>query len=409
MPRSRLLPLLPAAFLLACGEPSATNSAFATRDSAGLTIAENDLGQLTASCELDSVPRVSIGGVEDSEDDFLYRVMGATRLSDGRIVVVNQGTQEVRWYGRDGRLVGRAGREGRGPGEFSAAFIIAQTTGDTVWVGDSQPWQWHVFGPEMSFVRTVRLDPAEINFPRAYAILDDGRQLFARSSLGHLGEWQLDSLTVMRYRADGNVVDTVMRLPYGRYGNPDGPETRLFMQPWFEGTAHLVGGGDRAIVATWGEPELTVYRIGVTMTPLQVIRWTTGDRTISQADVEAARTRTLNQYPDLDPRMKKIMIDPMVNPERPVADRFPAMAGMELARDGRIWVREYVKPDTVVPSHSPWIGFDQGGRAVCRAELPSLGNAGEIGADYILRLDRDSLGVERVQEYRLGAPAGVPG
>jgi hypothetical protein len=106
--------------------------------------------------------------------------------------------------------------------------------------------------------------------------------------------------------------------------------------------------------------------------------------------------------------MKAMMIDPMVNPERPVADRFPAMAGLELARDGRIWVREFQKPTVSPAVLNPWIAFDRAGRAVCRAELPSLGNAGEIGADYILRLDEDSLGTERVQEFRLGAPASMP-
>lgn len=396
--------LLALAPLLACSPTSEPREAFISRDSAGIAIAENTMEMVTAECVADSVPTVWIGGQEDDDDYFLYRVMGSARLSDGRIVVVNQGTQEVRWYGPDGKLVGRAGREGRGPGEFTAAFLIYHTTGDTVWVGDYSPWQWHVFGPDMQFHRTVRTQPSEVNNPDLSAVLADGQQFMAQGALGRTGNFVMDSMALVRYDADGVLRDTIAKMPSGRYGQTDDDPGSIWMQPWFEAHALAEGIGDRMVVATWNMPELTVYRVAESVTPALIIRWTTGDRAIPSNAVEAARERLANQYPDLDPAMKARMIDPMIDPARPVADRFPALSGIITGRDGRIWVRTYQAPGAAI---NEWIAFSAEGRAECRMSLPVSTDGSfavsEIGADYLLASGRDSHGVEWVAEYRIRA------
>jgi hypothetical protein len=398
----RLLPLLALATVLACSPATESREAFISRDSAGIAIAENTMEMVTAECMADSVPTVRIGGQEDDDDYFLYRVMGSDRLSDGRIVVVNQGTQEVRWYGPDGKLVGRAGRAGQGPGEFSDAFLVYHTTGDTVWVGDYRPWQWHVFGPDMQFHRTVRMMPNEINSPRIAAVMADGQQLFGVSRVGQRENFAMDSVSIQRHASDGSLIDTVLTMPFGRMGQMGGDPSSIWMAPWFEPSAQAEGIGNRFVVATWGEPELTVYRVDQGFTPARIIRWTTGDRAIPSNAVESARERLANQYPDLDPAMKARMIDPMIDPARPVADRFPALSGIITGRDGRIWVRTYQAPGAVT---NEWIAFTAEGRAECRMSLPVSTDGSfavsEIGADYLLASGRDSLGVEWVGEYRI--------
>jgi hypothetical protein len=283
---------------------------------------------VSAECVADTVPTVRIGGQEDDDDYFLYRVMGTARLSDGRIVVVNQGTQEVRWYGPDGKLVGRAGRAGQGPGEFSDAFLISHSIGDTVWVGDYRPWQWHVFGPDMKFHRTVRNAPTEVNSPDMHAIMADGQQLFGVGALGRRGNFEMDSITILRFGADGALRDTVLRIPSGRFGQTDPRPGSVWMQPWFESFARAEGIGSRFVVATWGEPELIVYEVGERFSPVRIIRWTTGDRSIPASAVDAAREKLTNQYPDLDPAMKAQLIDPMIDPARPVAEKPPESRGV---------------------------------------------------------------------------------
>ncbi|HET9065517.1 MAG TPA: hypothetical protein VFN22_06850 [Gemmatimonadales bacterium] len=391
--RALLLLLL----IVACaGSPDAA-PAFVTRDSAGITIAENVMADVTSRCTVDSVPVVRIGGDQDSDDDFLYRVMGTSRLSDGRIAVVNQGTQEVRWYDSTGVLVGRAGRAGRGPGEFTDAFLMVRMPGDTLWVGDYRPWQWHIFGPDMTFVRSVVTTPSEINSPDIYAVFDDGQQVFGTSRIGQRVSWAMDSVTIKRFTPDGILRDTVVSVPTGRLGQTAG-EGSVWMRPWFEGAAQAEGSGDRLAVATWGEPELVIYHVGDQVTPSLIIRWTTADRTVTDSAVTAAREKLANQYPDLSAEMKAQMVDPLISAKRPVAERYPAVTRIVMGTDGRIWVRGYAPSEATTRE---WIAFSREGRAVCRAELPEVDYLYEIGRDYLLTHERDSLGVERVVEYRL--------
>lgn len=393
-PIRAILPLLLAS---ACAGSPAEVPAFTTRDSAGVTIAENVTTAVTSSCPVDNVPIVRIGGMDDSDDQLLYRVMGGSRLTDGRIALVNQGTQEVRWYDSTGVLVGRAGRQGRGPGEFQEAFLMFRTRGDTLWVGDYRPWQWHLFGPDMTFVRTVVTTPTEINSPRLAAIFDDGQQLFGNSAPGQRASWAMDSVALRRYGPDGAILDTVMTLPTGRLGQTVEQPGSVWMGPWFESSAQVDGSGDRFAVATWDQPELVVYQISDRVVPTLVIRWTTGDRTITNTAVKAARDKLANQYPGLSADMKARLIDPMIDPKRPVAERYPAVSGIVVGKDGRIWVRRYAPPEAT--THQ-WIAFSSEGQALCRAELPEL-EVYEIGRDYLLGHQRDSLGVERVVQYRM--------
>lgn len=389
------IPLIPLA-VIACASPGNV-SQFTERDSAGLVIAENNLEAFTGRCVADTMPALTIGGEDSDDDHFLYRVMGTTRLSDGRVAVVNQGTQEVRWYGPDGSLVGRAGREGQGPGEFTEAFLMQAMPGDSVWVGDYPPWQWHVFGPDMKFHRTVRLHPSEINSPRFSAVMDDGQQIFsAEGRSSRRDNFEMDSVPLHRFGADGVLLDTAIVIPTGRWGQL-GPQPNAFwLQPWFETSARADGRGSTFIVATWNQPELTVYRVGENFTPERVIRWTTSDRSIPAADVDAAIEDVVTRYPDLEPAMKAMMIDPMIHPDRPVAESYPAVASLVVGRDGRIWVRAHSRPEDDAQT---WLAFSAEGRAECRMELPRL-DIWEFGADYFLTHAEDEDGLELVRMYR---------
>ena len=51
---------------------------------------------------------------------MLHYARDATKLSDGRIVVANGGSDELRIFDRSGTHVGTWGGQGEGPGEFTA-------------------------------------------------------------------------------------------------------------------------------------------------------------------------------------------------------------------------------------------------------------------------------------------------
>ena len=90
-----------------------------TQDGTGVAIVENarppDGSRL--GWRVGPEPVVSIGQREGGDAYMLFRVTDATRLSDGRVVVVNGGS-ELRVFDGAGTHVATWGRLGDGPGEF---------------------------------------------------------------------------------------------------------------------------------------------------------------------------------------------------------------------------------------------------------------------------------------------------
>ena len=105
-PLLRVVAFAGALTLPACsdaGSPGAES--IVVQDSAGVAVITNDLGRLTGSCSMAAEPRLTIGDRAGDETHELYRVFGATVLGDGRIALVNQGSQELRIYSPEGGLL----------------------------------------------------------------------------------------------------------------------------------------------------------------------------------------------------------------------------------------------------------------------------------------------------------------
>ncbi|MEX0892159.1 MAG: hypothetical protein WEB88_08305 [Gemmatimonadota bacterium] len=78
-----------------------------------------------------------IGAADGEAPYLLTNIRGATRLSDGRIVVVDGATFELRAFTTDGRHAWSAGGEGGGPGEVSwYPLYFRELPGDTLQIED---------------------------------------------------------------------------------------------------------------------------------------------------------------------------------------------------------------------------------------------------------------------------------
>ena len=92
--------------LCGCTGPLKTDTAL-VRDSAGVTIVEN-FGPAWSDGEAwhtSAEPAVDIGGENADANYNLFQVTDATRLRDGRLVIANAGTNELRFYDQSGRHV----------------------------------------------------------------------------------------------------------------------------------------------------------------------------------------------------------------------------------------------------------------------------------------------------------------
>jgi hypothetical protein len=395
-----LVLLFPLVWVLACERVGSTDTISTARDSSGVTIVDNDLTRATNACLIASEPTVSIG-IEDGEPAYmLARLGGATRLSDGRIVVAERSTHDIRFFDANGRHLYSTGRRGDGPGEFREPFYMHVIPGDTVYVGDFRPFRFLVFGPDGKWVRTVTPDPMEINTPAARGILDDGRFVMSRSN-PRTGGFAYDTVVVRGYDRDGRERDTVATIQHARYGVA-GKTPNFYVFPLFESFSSMRAQGNRIILAHGSRPEIRVHRAAPGYPLETVIRWEAGDRTIKAADVAAERARIEKSYASFAQATRDQMLDAEIGPGRPVADFFPAFQGLSLGRDGRIWIRDFVRPGDEGPHR--WTAFSADGRFDCRLETRRFAEYLEFGADYLLVRDPDSLDVERIRQFAIRKP-----
>lgn len=107
---------------------------------------------------VDAEPRLTIG--RDSTDP-LHELAGVThtrRLPDGRILVANSRSHELRLFASDGKGLSSVGRRGQGPGEFGGDLWIFPSAADSLLIYDGGWLRWSVFSPQVRFARQVPED-----------------------------------------------------------------------------------------------------------------------------------------------------------------------------------------------------------------------------------------------------------
>lgn len=393
--------------LAACAADAAVGEAITVRDSSGVAIVENDLLRLDATCTLGDTPTLSIGEEDGDENYLLSSVSGARRLSDGRIVLANARSWQVRYYGADGKFIRSSGRRGEGPGEFRQPFTLHTLPGDTVYVGDIRPFRFLVFAPDGEWLSTIDAKPMMINSPAFPGVLDDGRMVLGKDDdsrfEGDPTQFRMQTLTMQLHARDGTLLDTIVTLENGRYGMPI-PENRISVRPFFESYPHVNADADRIVLGHGAERELRVLDTGEGTPLTRLVRWTGESREVTSADVDGEKAREKAQFEQFGgeakaPPFLRSAYETHTHSSRPVAEVMPAMNGIRLGTDGRIWIREFYKTGDTLPRN--WIGFDEEGRFVCRLKTPRFAGFEEFGADYLLVVDEDSLGVERVRSYPL--------
>ncbi|MBA3557790.1 MAG: hypothetical protein H0W30_04235 [Gemmatimonadaceae bacterium] len=152
--------MLHVAILVACaGEAKAPAGSATVRDSAGIQIVENVSPKWTVAerWTVADTPALKIGEAEGDTNYQLFRANDAVRLSDGRIVVANSGTHQLRFYDRDGRYLHSIGRRGGGPSEFENLGFLARFGGDSLLIYDFNGRRVSVFTSDGGFVRSFSL------------------------------------------------------------------------------------------------------------------------------------------------------------------------------------------------------------------------------------------------------------
>ena len=113
----------------------------------------------------------------------------------------------------------------------------------------------------------------------------------------------------------------------------------------------------------------------------------------TQADLDAYYARRFANIPDDDRTNALNAVRDM-----PLVESYPAFMGIMSDLAGHLWVREYLGS---AEGGLVWTVFDPEGRVQGLMETPPGLRVFEIGADYILGIVYDDLGVEYVQLWPL--------
>jgi hypothetical protein len=370
-------------------------------DSMGVTIVTNVLADARLETwRVDSRPRLSLGSADGDASRQFQDIVAALRLSDGSIVVADQGSNELRYFDADGVPKARAGGVGGGPGEFRVLLNVHRLAGDTLIANDLFLPRLTRFTGDGKLVETIEFGAAVPRLMSLLGVTSDGEFIFRPGgsptrAQGYRGSVR-DSTFIIRVSSDLETVDTI--------GAELGTE---FFFSGSGGFAPRIAGRDLSIavagnVVYWGDQES--FDIGAYTPdgePLLRIRFPEMDLRLSQADARDIREKLLVDVPGTAEAAAQEYESYLS--ENPLPEIKPAFGRIIADRSGNLWVSAYRVNDD---DSEHWRVFLADGTLIAEVEMPTRFRVLEIGDDYVLGRWRDDYGVEYVREHALTREIG---
>jgi hypothetical protein len=319
-------------------------------------------------------------------------VPDGTVLPDGKVIVLDAASHEVRVFDNDGSFLRAIGREGEGPGEFSRLTSVARVRGDSILVFDF-------------WLRRATVLDADGNLGRVFTVAP-GLQLKDVHAPGSQGliavAWSLEDFfsvegsyrgqyLILRVGFDGAIRDTI-GVVTGWSGYKVNREDGSYSDyaPLFPVDGHVAANSDVIITGDAERMEFVRYTSSGRISA--VIRAPVLDRPLTAEEIQSEREA---MAPAEAPQSYRSIVQRLPAPEVR-----PAYRDLKVDPEGFAWVAPYMSRVGGDESRS-WYVFDPEGTWLGTVTLPPRFNVLEIGRDYILGTKRDELNVERIQLLRL--------
>jgi hypothetical protein len=384
-------------------------------DSAGVTLAtaESPLWAPGEGWRVTERPLLQIGVVEGPEEYLFSDLVGAVRLSDGRIVVADRGFAELRFFNAAGTFLYRTGSSGEGPGEFRSLDFIGWLPGDSLVTYDRRLLRVQLFDPAGMFVRSFQMESAWPGFfpETMIGVLDSSRVTLALAGIGTeapygLVRWPPEIVAALDLRT--GELDSLCVVP--------GPEAQVTDQGgggYSHGT--VVFGKENEFAASLGGVAIistdtfAVRLLGTDGATRRIIRRLIEPEAVTREHLE---TYFENVVHLVFPAGSNPAPEDVANFRRSLEGRarastLPLLRSVQIDSEGNVWVEPYFHvggspvPFQVFSSDGTWLGevaFPPGqGREVHPRRAPSF----QIGSDFILGVWMDAMDVQYVRLYGL--------
>lgn len=371
--------------------------AVSVRDSAGVTIVVNRARAAAPRWTLGEAT-VSLGAMDEGEAYELYQPLHALRLDDGRIVVANQGTEELRFYGPDGRHLRTVGRSGGGPGEFQEMWGMVPLRGDSLGVWDWTADRLSIYDDDGTFARLVTPTADVGGFaPRLIGAFDSTFVILRGFNPAGIfmsgGGVRQDSILLLRLALDdGALVDSLGPYP-GAVRYVAMSEAGGF---WMRGIKfgrgeHVVVGAGQVFVGDDRTGEIRGYAPGGHL--LRIVRLPHEARAVTAEHLARHDEAYLADIPEDRLAEERRRLE-----ETPAADALPAFDDLFVDALGRLWIEMF---DLERDRPATWTILDADGRSLARIELPPRARPLDAGEDYVLLFHRDELDIEHITLHPL--------
>lgn len=337
-----------------------------------------------------------VGSSGDGYD--LFDASHVRTLSDGRLVVLNAGSQEILVYSPSGTLANRFGGPGDGPGEFSHPWFLTTLPGDSILVTDRPlPQRSVLFTSSGEVARTFTLETPQTGtlyvLPRA--ITDDGvivaSQALEPVEPGSGPGVRYVEIQLVTYDLSGRLLTHLSHPEVGvEYWLVEVDGRLRSTRPPFLRQGFAAAGGPGLVLAASHSPHL------LWLSSDGSVRDTIRTAFTAPSLVDGVVDSVRGAWAESPSTERGRVVRRRILGDLPVPS--PALtAGLEFDRAGRLWVA----PATATGARGVnWILY-AGDSLLGRVELPTGVEIRELGAEHVLAVGRDSLGVETILRFAL--------
>ena len=334
-----------------CGDPGARPATLDAPDSVALTVPR---------------PLLVLGDWSgDGGTDFQDIVGAFADREAGVVVIWNSGDGTVRFFGINGDWRKSVGGIGEGPDEFQNLGGVFEYRGDSVlafdrWRNRASVWPYE--GGRVRWVSPEAL-PVGLRFPTLRGSLRDGRLLWTAEALDDRydepGASHSRRVTVFLTSPDGHgfqsVAETAGAMLY-RY------RSSRFARGMAPFSPRSFAAADDSVVYFGSTRFPRAMRFSSAGMPLEPVHFESGRRAslpIQRESDLTIRRSEVERMPPTPLRAARLAELDLL----PYPDSLPAMGAIVVGRDGRLWVADYVSPqsgsDQAFPGSRRWATYSK--------------------------------------------------